>query len=401
MSHRYDELTLERMRRSTGAKWNHYPEHLIPLWVADMDFPVAEPIREAIRRHTLTDDFGYPTAHGLPGFKDAVIRHLRERHGIEYTADEIAPVSGIIPALYASSLALAAPGDEIIVQPPVYPPFFMAVENTQRLITENPMVQTDAGWELDLDGLESVITPATRCLIFCNPQNPTGRVFTHTELERLAEIVLRHNLWVISDELHGDLVLDGRYIPLASVSPEMAQRTVTLYGPTKAFNIAGLKVGFVLCKNPALLARIRKLMGGLVTPPNVLAQAAATAAFNECGDWLQDTLDYVRGNRDLLVEFVRNRLPGVGLIPPEGTYLAWLDFRTAIARDQLKHVLEEDAKVALNLGDDYRTGGAGFARINLATSRGILTEALERIEAAVRRHQSHWLAGKADGEPVA
>lgn len=383
MAHPYDELTEERLRQLHGAKWNYFPEEVLPLWVADMDFPVAEPIRQAIRDYADQDDFGYPMPSGIPGLLDAVSTHFETRHGVRFEPDQIYPASGIIPAIHLACTALAGPGDEVIIQPPVYPPFAMAVQTTGRKAVENPMKFNGGRWELDLEQLESVISPATRLLIFCNPQNPTGRVFTRQELEALGEIVVRHNLWVLSDELHADLVLDGKHVPLAAVSPELAQRTITLFGPTKTFNIAGLKVGFAMSHNQDLLDRFKAQAAGVLTPPNVLAQAAARAAFTECGAWHADTLDYLRSNRQLLKELVAADLPGVRFTENEGTYLAWLDFREVVAADQLDEFLLKEARVSLNDGSTYGEGGAGFARINLATSSGIIREAVGRIAAAL------------------
>ncbi len=383
MAHPYDELTEERLRQTHGAKWNYFPEDILPLWVADMDFPVAEPIRQAIRDYADQDDFGYPMSSGVPGLLDAVSSHFETRHGVRFEPEQIHPVSGIIPALHLATTALAAPGDEVIIQPPVYPPFAMVVQATGRTLVDNPMKFTGTRWELDLEQLETAISPATRALIFCNPQNPTGRVFTRPELEALGEIVVRHNLWVVSDELHADLVLDGKHIPLADVSEELAQRTLTLFGPTKTFNIAGLKVGFAMSHNGKLLDRFKQQAAGVLTPPNVLAQAAARAAFSECGAWHTDTLDYLRANRQLLGELVATELPGVSFTANEGTYLAWLDFREAVSPGELEDFLMKEARVSLNDGATYGEGGAGFARINLATSAGILREAVRRIAAAL------------------
>lgn len=385
MTHHYDQLSEERLRKLAGAKWNYYNPEVLPLWVADMDFPVAEPIRQAIRDYTLTDDFGYPVSTGIPGLLHSVSDHFERRHGVRFSPEQIYPTSGIIPALYLGTTALAGPSDEVIVQPPVYPPFAGAVRSTGRSLVDNPMQLTDGRWQLDLEHLESVITPATRLLIFCNPQNPTGRVFTRAELEALGEIVLKHNLWVISDELHADLTLHGRHIPFASVSPEVAQRTITLFGPTKTFNIAGLKVGFAMSHNGALLDRLRAQAAGLLTPPNVLAQAAATAAFNQCSEWHEDTLEYLRSNSAYLAELLDAHLPAVRYRPAEGTYLAWLDFSAVVPADELKDFLLEEARVGLSLGADYGTGGEGWARMNLATSKSIIHEAVSRIAAALAR----------------
>src|SRR5690625_4477282 len=384
MAHQYDSLTEEKLRQLHGAKWNNYPDDVLPLWVADMDFPIAEPIRQAIRDYADCDDFGYPLGNGIPGLVSAVTGHLERAHGVTYAPEQVMPTSGIIPGIYLGTMALAGPGDEVISQPPAYPPFGAAVKNTGRTLVENPMVHAGGGrWEFDFDHLESVIGPATRLLILCNPQNPTGRVFSREELERLAEIVVDNRLWVLSDELHSDLVLDGEHVPLASISEEMAQRTLTLFGPTKTFNIAGLKIGFVLSHNERLLGHFRNTARGLLTPPNVLAQAAARAAFTECSAWHEDTLAYLRGNAALLRDLVTEELPGVKYEPAAGTYLAWLDFSDVIGADELDQFLLDEARVAVNSGASFGTGGEGLVRLNLATSAGIIRQAVERIRDAL------------------
>lgn len=383
MTHPFDQLTESRLRQTSGAKWNYHPADVLPLWVADMDFPVADPIRQAIRDYADTDDFGYPVPAGIPGLLDSVTRHLADRHGVLYQPDEVYPTSGIIPSLFLSTIALAGPSDEVVIQPPVYPPFAMAVRNTGRRLQENPMHEVDGRWEFDLEQLESAITPATRMLILCNPQNPTGRVFTRTELEALGEIVLRHRLWVVSDELHADLILHGEHVPFAALSPELAQRTITLFGPTKTYNIAGLKVGFALSHNRQLLDSLKKQAEGLLTPPNVLAQAAARAAFSHCTDWRDDAVAYIRANCQLLSQLVATKLPGVRYRPAEGTYLAWLDFRGVVPADELDAFMMAEAKVAVNPGASFGEGGEGFVRLNLATSATLIREAIDRIAAAL------------------
>lgn len=382
MSHPFDALTEQQLRQRSCIKWGHYPPDVLPLWVADMDFPIASEIKDALREHVAGDEFGYPPMTGVPGLLDAVQERLADRYGYRVPQERITQLPGIIPGLYLAVRTLAGPADEVIVQPPAYPPFMQATNQSHRKLVYNPMVVRAGRWELDLEGLERMITPATRLLIFCNPQNPTGRVFTRAELEQLAEIVLEHRLWVVSDELHADLTLDGRHIPFASLSPEVAERTVTLYGPTKAFNIAGLKVGFMIAGSDALNERLRAA-GTMLPPPNVLAQVATLAAYRHADGWLESTLDYLRGNREVVARFVEQELPGVEFIPPEGTYLAWLDFRRVVPADELEGFLLDRAKVGLNLGAGYGPGGEGHARLNFATSRSLVTRCLERVRDAL------------------
>lgn len=395
MEHPFDTLTEEMLRARPSVKWQWFPEDVLACWVADMDFPPAAEVRRAIAEFAEAGDLGYPPKDGLTGLLESVSERLASRYGLSLAPDEIHTMPGIIPGLYLACLTLAGPGEGVVVQPPIYPPFIKAVKDTGRVLVSNPMLETDSGWRFDLEGLERSITPATRLLMLCNPQNPTGRVFSRDELVALAEVVLRHRLWVVSDELHADLTLDGEHVPFASLSPEVAQRTLTLYGPTKAFNIAGLKIGFAFSHNAALLERVRTAGQGLVVPGNAVAQSATLAAYRHGDEWLENTLAYLRGNRDALVDFVRRELPGVSVRETEGTYLAWLDFRESGLPEAAAPFLLERAKVGLNAGNDFRPDPdshhdrdvgidlAPFARLNFATSRPIMMRALERIRDAL------------------
>ncbi len=382
----FDELTLETLRAKSCMKWTYYPElhperDILPLWVADMDFPPADPIAAALAERAGSGNLGYPAGYltGEPGLRESLVSWLSTRHGWTIAEDDIWPVHGIIPGLYLGALACASAGEGVVMQSPLYPPFMSSVNDTGRVAQYNPLVWTGSRWEMDLEGLEALITPETRLLMFCNPHNPTGRVFGRDELEALAEVVLRHRLWVVADELHSDLVYPGQqHVPFASLGDEVAQRTVTLLGPTKSFNIAGLKIGFVITQNADLLARLKRVGAGLVTPPNVMAQAAAKAAYTDGGPWLADTLSYLQGNRDRVTRFVRDYLPGAAYASPEGTYLAWLDLRGLGLGDALYDRLLA-CGVGLNEGRHNGPGGDGFARLNFATTGAIVEEALGRM----------------------
>lgn len=379
----YDALSTQSLRAKPCAKWRRYPDEVLPLWVADMDFPVAEPIKEAIRRYPESDNFGYPEADGLPGLKAATLAHLEARHGWRLEPQQLKLLSGIVPGLHLSVLALSSPGDEVLMSTPIYGPFRTAVQQTQRGLREVPLAFEGGRYRMDLAALEAAVTPATRILMLCNPHNPIGRVFGRAELEGLAELALRHRLWVVSDELHADLTFSGaRHVPFASLGEEVGQRTLTLFGPTKAFNIAGLKIGFAASENPQLLERFSKAGAGLLGAPNVLAQAATIAAYREGGPWLERTLAYLEANRDFLKGYLDAHLPQVGFAPPEGTYLAWLDLRF-LGAESAEAFLLENACLALNDGAWFGAGGAGFARLNFATGRAVLEEALGRLQRAL------------------
>jgi len=379
-AHPYDTLSLDTLRQRANAKWTHFGPDILPLWVAEMDFPVADAVRDAIAAQ-VGDNVGYGLAQGLPGLVEAMQDRFGGRYGLRPEPDGIRLLGSTVQGLYLASLAFAGPGDEALLLTPLYPPFRAALENTGRVPVEVPMIDGPEGYAVDFDALEAAVTPATRLLMLCNPHNPVGRVFGKAELERLAELALEHNLWVISDELHADLTLTGTHRPIAGLGPEIARRTLTLYGPTKAFNIPGLKISFAFSANPAMLERIGHHARGVAPGPNVLGQAAALGAYTGADAWFETTLAYLRANRDHVARRVASDLPGVHMHAPEGTYLAWLDFRAAGLGDDPAAVLREEAGVGLNSGPSFGTGGEGFARLNFATSRAIVDEGLDRIAA--------------------
>lgn len=381
--HRYDDASLDALRARPGAKWQHYGPDVLPLWVAEMDFPLAEPIKRAIEDLIAKDDLGYPQFSGLPGLKEAVCRRLESRYGYATEPEQVMLLGSTGAGLNLSVHAFTEPGDEVLLLTPLYPPFKMAAERADRVAVEVELKCGDEQYEIDFEALESAVSDRSRLLMLCNPHNPVGRVFTLPELERLADFAQRHDLLIVSDDLHADILLDGTHIPIASLSPEVAQRTVTFYGPTKAFNIPGLKISFGISANPELLERLDAACKGIATGPNVVAQNAALAAYTDGDEWLEDTLEYIRGNRDWLIAELREKLPQVHVHVPEGTYLAWLDLRHCGLGDEPAGALLESCKVALNEGSSFGRGGAGYARLNFATSRPILVEAVRRLEAAL------------------
>ncbi len=381
--HPYDELSLEALRARSLIKWRHYDPDVLPLWVADMDFPVAEPIRAAIRAYADGDLFGYPEWGGLPGVREALCDHLERTTGWRVEPEAVLVLPGIVAGLFGSVAAFASQGDGVVAPTPIYPPFRMAAERQGRRFQEADLAEDGSGFRLDAEALDAAIDPSTRLLMLCHPHNPTGRSFDASELEALAQRVLDHRLFAVSDELHADLTYDGGHVPFASLSPELSRRTVTLLGPTKAFNIAGLKVGFAVAEDAAVLDRFRQAMFGFAMGATSVSQLAAKAALEEGGPWFRDTLTYLRANRDHVAEAVERRLPGVRMHLPEATYLAWLDFRDTPLADDPAGQLVERVRLGLNAGASYGEAGRGFARLNFATSRAIVDDALSRIERAL------------------
>src|SRR5690606_7203758 len=307
-----------------------------------------------------------------PGMCDALLGRLADRYGLRLPADGVLSLASTVAGINLAARAFAEPGEEVLLLTPLYPPFKSSLDITGRVPVEVEMVDDGSGYAIDFDALEAAVTPATRMIMLCNPHNPVGRVFTEMELQGLAEFALRHDLMVVSDELHADLLFEGRHVPIASLGQEIPARTVTLYGPSKAFNIPGLHISFALANDPALLQRMTEAGGGLAGRPNRLAQVATLAAYTQGDAWLERTLALLDANRLRVVEFVREHLPSVEVHPPQGTYLAWLDFRATSLGDEPAKELVERAKVGLNEGAAFGLGGKGFARLNFATNPEIL-----------------------------
>lgn len=377
----HNDLRPDALRDPQGysVKWHSYPEDVLPLWVADMDFPIAPEITQALIDR-LQHRTGYPKMNGDSQLLEAILAEQEGKYGLgELKPENLWLTTSVVPGIYATVLGLTSPGDEILTLTPVYPPFLSAISDYGRIPRHSPMVRRANGWEIDFESLERLVSPATRMLMLCNPQNPTGRVFCREELERLAKFALRHRLWVMSDELWANLVYEGPHVPIASLNDEIAARTVTLSGPCKTYNTAGLGGGVAIAHNKALLERMKQVTKGVMGHPNIMSMAMWLAGIESGQGWLRDTLAYLRSNRDYLTQFLLEHLPQVGYVPPQGTYLALLDFTAFPFAKEVYKLMLERAKVALNDGPPFGPGYQGFLRLNFATSRNILREALERI----------------------
>jgi cystathionine beta-lyase len=380
-------LPADQLRHSESFKWATYADDVLPLWVADMDFAVAPSILTKLHAR-LEQPIGY---HPLKLQSDftALLRAKFESTGIVGLPERgwVRFLGNVVSGLYASVMALSAPGDEVITFTPIYPPFLSAITDNGCIAKHVAMEPIDGLWRVDFAKLEAAISPSTRVILFCNPHNPTGRVWTREELEKLADIAQRHRLWVITDELHADLTLEGEFVPFAAVaSDEQRQRTLTVTGPCKAYNTAGLGIGAMISHNADLVHRVFRKTVGISPQPSALAVTMWQAALEDDGQWLAGVLKQLRSNRDFVAGFVATRLSGVTYFPPQATYLAWLDYRqhpkAGTGSAGIQSYLLKTAKVALNNGRDFGPGFDGFVRLNYATSRAILTEALERLAAA-------------------
>jgi len=371
-------------RRGTHSdKWQKYGPDVLPLWIADMDFQSPEPVIRALRERVEHGVFGY-LAFEQPEFHELFADRLLKRYNWRVSPDAVVLIPGVIPGFNVAGRVLAAPGDGLILQTPVYPPILRAASSIGLTREEAPLARRpDGSYAPDLDAFAAAIRERTRFFLLCNPHNPVGRVFSRDELTRLAEVCLRRGLAIVADEIHCELTLDGqRHTPIASLAPEISERTITLMAPSKTFNLAGLKCSVAIIPNAALREKFVAGRVDLVQTVNVLGYAAAFAAYRDGQPWLDELLRYLEANRDFVVEYVRARLPGVAVAPPEATYLAWLDCRNAgpAAPDPFTFFLEK-ARVALSDGALF--GAGGFVRLNFGCPRSILTEALDRMSLAL------------------
>lgn len=380
MSYDFDQV-IER-RHTESIKWRRYEEDVLPLWVADMDFTAPEPVIRALEDRVAHGIFGYG---GPPdGLREVIQERLAQLYDWRVAVDEIFFIPGVVTGFNKTCHAIGASGDEILVEPPVYSPMLEAPEAAGRVCKTVQLVEGRERYERDLDAFERAITERTSLFLLCNPHNPVGRVFDQCELERLAEVCLRHDIVICSDEIHCDLVFRGHpHIPIASLAPEIAAQTITFFAPSKTYNIAGLSCSVGVIQNPELRERFDEAVAGVVPHINVLGYTAALAAYRDGQAWLDALMDYLEANRDYVLDYIAAFMPAIKCNVPEGTYLAWLDCREAgIPGNPHKFFLER-ARVALNDGADFGAGGEGFVRLNFGCPRATLTAALERMRAAL------------------
>lgn len=390
-------------RRSTNSiKWKLYGEEVLPLWVADMDFVAPEPVQEALRRAVEHGIFGYefPTKE----LRETVATRMDKLYGWQVSPEMVVATPGVIAGFTAAARTVCTAGQGILVQPPVYPPF-LSVHKSSALVRQDAPLKIMADgatlrYAVDFDVFERAVNSGgaqTGMFLLCNPHNPTGQVYSRDDLARMAEICRRNKLFICSDEIHSELLLGGsstsaqeavQHIPIASLDPEIADRTITLVAPSKTFNVAGLNCAFAIIPNPDLLERYKKTTEQMAMHVSSLGLVAAQAAFSgACDDWLAALRIYLTGNRDFLVEYVKCEFNGIRVTVPDATYLAWLDCNELVRSGRIKGTPHEfflkQAKVALNEGKEFGFGGEGFVRLNFGCPRKTLEDALERMKAAL------------------
>ncbi len=377
-------------RASNSIKWNRYGADVLPMWVADMDFRAPAPVLEALRRAVDHGVFGYEMPSRA--LLETVAARMEKLYAWQIEPQMVVAIPGLVSGFNAAAWAVCAPGEGVLMQTPVYPPFLQTPENVgltrqwAELVCERQgsTLRYRVDWEAFETATHSGGVP-TRLFLLCNPHNPIGQVYTHADLLHIADVCERQDIIICSDEIHSELLLgETSFTPIAALSPEIAARTITLIAPSKTFNVAGLFCGFAIIPDPGLRERYKNVLERLTLHVNNLGMVAAQVAFSGvCDDWLAALKSYLTANRDFMVDFVRTRLPGLRVSVPEATYLAWLDCNDLIAQGRIPgspyDFFLKEAKVALNDGADFGPGGQGFVRLNFGCPRALLAEGLERL----------------------
>lgn len=382
----YDFDTVINRRGTNSEKWDMKGEDILPMWVADMDFRAPEPVIDAIVDRAKHGIFGYSLYSD--SYYDSIIKWQEKRNHWSIKREWIKYSPGVVPAINILIKALTRPGDKIIIQPPVYYPFFKAIANNGCQLLENPLKYENKIYTMDFEDLEEKAKdPRAKLFILCSPHNPVGRVWTKDELVRLGEICLKNDIIVISDEIHSDLIYKGyNHIPFASISEEFAQNSITCTAPSKTFNMAALKTSCIFIpneKHQKLYENVMESVG--LSEGNVFGAVALEAAYTYGEEWLEQLLDYIKGNLEFLKEYVAGNIPEVEVIEPEGTYLVWLDCRKlGMDAKTLEEFMLNKAKLWLDEGYIFGKQGEGFERINIACPRSILQEGLNRLEKAIK-----------------
>jgi cystathionine beta-lyase len=382
-----DELDIRQLEARRSAKWHFHPRDILPAWVAEMDFPIAAPIQAELQRLVETSDVGYPLDDADTGFLEAFSERMNDRFGWSPDPSRVELLSEVVQGMYIALEAFTEVGDGAIVQTPIYPPFLTSVADTGRRLVDHPLVPSGSRLEFDLDNLAGRVDGQTKIFMLCNPHNPSGRVMLRDDLEQIAALVLEHDLIVISDEIHADLLFDDRvHIPFATLGPEISVRTVTLTSASKAFNIPGLRCAVAHFGSAELQQRFNQrhpphVRGGI----GLLGIYASIAAWRWGQPWLDEIVPYLQANRDYAQRAFEERIPEIRFYPPEATYLAWLDCSALDLEGSPAGHFMKHGRVALSGGRRFGAAWDQHVRLNFATSRPILTEMIDRMAKALDR----------------
>jgi cystathionine beta-lyase len=390
----YDFNRVIERRGTNSIKWQHFPQDVLPLWVADMDFAAPEPVIAALRSKVDHGVFGYesPSMQLL----ETVADRMQRLYGWQVSPASILATPGVVAGFNAAACTVCASGEGLLVQPPVYPPFLTVNKNADLVRQDAPLSLSARGatlyYSVDFDVFDRAINSSgvkTSMFLLCNPHNPTGQAYSRSNLDTMARKCLQNNIIICSDEIHSEILPGGtNHIPLASLDPEIADRSITLIAPSKTFNVPGLFCGFAIIPNKELLQRYKKITERMTMHVNGLGLMAAQVAYSGvCDDWLASLNAYLKANRDFLVDTIKTEFPGIKTTVPEATYLAWLDCNEWLNSRRITITAHEfflkQARVGLNDGRDFGLGGEGFVRLNFGCPRSTLEEALRRMKTAM------------------
>ena len=384
----------ERIDRSENhsAKWAEMEmkfgrSDLIPMWVADMDIKAAPEIVESMKKKVEQEIFGY--VYRPDSYYKTATEWLKKRFGYEISPSSLIHSPGVVPSMSILVKMLTKTTDKILIQTPVYPPFASAVKDNGRELVENQLIKDEKGYyTIDFEDLEKKLSlDEVKLFILCNPHNPVGRVWKKEELLKMGELCKKYNERILADEIWRDLIMPGyKHTPMASLSKDIEDITITLFSPTKSFNLAGLQASFATFPRAEERKEFDNILGQMdVKRNNPFSLVAFETAYEKCEDWLEELILHIDGNMQYVVDFIAEKLPEIKVVKPEGTYLMWLDFNgTKIPQDKIQEFLINEAKVAMNDGGSFGSNGKGFARMNVACPRYMVEEAMERIEKALK-----------------
>lgn len=383
----FDEIISRK--GTSSVKWDQIKtifgtEEALPMWVADMDFRAPQEVIEALKKKIEHGVFGYTT---MPDSAiEAVCQWMEKRHHFPVQREWLLFSPGVVPSISLAIQALTEEGDEVLVQPPIYPPFFNMVKANNRKVAYCPLVLKGNQYEIDFDEFEQLLkTRNVRLFLLCSPHNPGGRVWTKEELTKIADLCQTYQVWIVSDEIHSDLTaLPNKHIPIASIKREYREFVITCIAPSKTFNLAGLQASCIIVPNPKIrnqLSRVQKRQGFFQL--NMMGMAAMEAAYRYGEKWLDEAISYIRGNVELVKQFIEKEIPSLKVMEPQGGYLIWIDCReTGLTDQEIKERLLFKGKLALESGPKYGPGGEGFVRMNVGCPRSLVEEGLKRMKAA-------------------
>lgn len=377
------EITLEKMRRKRGrSKWNRYDPDVIPLMLSDPDYPAPPEIKETAIQAIEDECWNYSW---FPESIEAMAETTRTKYGVEATTDDLLVTPGVSPSIKLSAMYACKPGDEVIIQSTMYAPFLSAIDyvNAKHVYLE---IKPEDNWRFDIDRMNELVTHRTRLIYLCNPHNPVGRVMTKEELKGIADIAVDRNLVVATDDLHGDIIFDGRkHISIASLGPEIADRTISMFGLSKTFGLAGLEIGWLVATNKEIMGEVSKIAQGLIRGTTSISYAVAHTVLTKCERYIPPLVEYLQGLRDYGAKRL-NSIDKVKVVLPEGTYVLWPDISAyGLSSAEMSEYLIEKARVATSAGSRYGPGGEGYLRVVFPTSKAIFSEGLDRIEAALSK----------------